>query len=62
LAVKGRGGVRLYLCWAHREYDPPEAERTVSVQQMLSDDFRLTYGEVLTINAIVGPRRRRTTA
>ena len=59
-AVEGHKTARLYLCWPHRQHDPPQGERTVTVTQMLEAGFRLRHHEILTIGSVGEPRRRPT--
>ena len=48
-ALRGQNLARLYLCWPHRQHDPPETERTVTLSQMLEPGFRLKHLQILTI-------------
>jgi hypothetical protein len=59
-AIRGQNTARVYLCWPHRQHDPPKTERTVTLATMFGPGFRLRHHQILTISGIVEPRRRPT--
>jgi hypothetical protein len=52
--------VRLYLCWAGHEADPPESELTICLAGLRASGFRLRHKQVLTISGVAESRRRPT--